>query len=157
MTLDNKAQQEILRMETQALFPYLIEVTIGNEIYRYANTDSNLFFEGYTYTASYFKLTPPERTKDSIKDATITISAIDGEWIAKIRSTQTRSTIRFIACIQYDKNNNQIIERIDEIEFKLTNVSWNDSTIQWTMKFDDLLDIRMPCAKFDEDICPALF
>lgn len=156
MPLDNKAQQEILRMETQALFPYLIEVTIGNEVLRYANTDDNIIFDDNEYIASYFKISPPERTKDSIKDASITISALDGEWIARIRQMNERAKIRFVACIIYDKNE-RVIEPIDDITFMLTNASWNDTTIQWTMKFDDLLDIRMPCAKFDENICPALF
>lgn len=153
---DYKAQQEILRMETQAMFPYLIEVTVGNEVLRYVNADEDVTFEGSKFTASYFKLSPPERTQTGIKDASITISAIDGEWIARIRQVQTRSTIRFIAVIMYE-NGTQVVEPIDDITFKLTNASWNDTTIQWTMKFDDLLDVNMPCVKFSEDVCPALY
>lgn len=155
------AKQQMLRMETQAMFPYLVEITVPNdtenEIYRYANTSEDVIFEDNTYTASCFKITPPEKTESTIKDAKITISAIDNFWIEKIRETSTRCSIRFVAIIQYEKDNSKYIEKIDDINFMLTNASWTESTIEWTMKFDDRLDVKVPCQKLSSFICPALF
>lgn len=153
---DYKAQKEVLRMETQALFPYLIEVTIGDEVKRFANSDLDIVFENNTYKASYFKLSPPERTQTGIKDASITISSLDLQWIKIIRETHEQSSIRFVACIVY-ADNETYVEPIDDITFKLTNVNWDDTTIKWTMKYDNLLNINMPCVKFTSDICQGLF
>lgn len=153
------AQQQMVRMETQALFPYLIEITTpdGN-IYRYANSDNDITFENHVFSACFFKLTPPERTDEGIKDAKITISSIDQLWIERIRQYKDRATIRFIAVIQYTNGNNvESIEDIDDLEFKLTKATWNESTIQWTMKFDDWMDIMFPCTKLTAQVCPALF
>ena len=150
-------------METQAMFPYLIEITtpetddIPSQIFRYANTDTDIVFENNTYEASYFKLTPPEVSDTAVKDATITISAVDETWIEKIRTYQDRSRIRFVAIIKYDESGHQYQEPINDIDMVLTNASWNDTTIQWTMKFDDWMEINMPVGKFNEFTCPALY
>ena len=145
-------------METQAMFPYLIEITTPDEqVYRYCNCDEDISFEGHTFEASYFKLTPPEITETAIKDATITMSAMDELWIERIRTYHERSKIRFVAMIKYDENNPPYSEVINDITMILTNATWNTSTIQWTMKFDDWMEINMPVTKINEFTCPALY
>jgi len=157
------AKQQMIRMETQAKFPYLIEIThytsktdTTGTIYRYANSDKDITYEENTYTASCFSINPPEKRTDTITDATLTISAIDQEWIYKIRQTQKRAKIRFIAIIQYENDNVESIEAIDDIDFDLSKANWNDTSITWTMEFDTLADIQIPCETVDERLCPAL-
>lgn len=169
MTISALSQKKIVRMETQAMFPYLVEITHvldeKNEdgtthkenVYRYANSGENIEFEGNVYQASYFKISPPQKSESEIKDATITISAVDQIWINKIRGSNQRSRIRFIAVIQYDENGRTFVEPLDDITFTLTDASWDESTIQWTMKHDVNSDIKMPCQKLTQSICPALF
>lgn len=151
-----------MKMETFSKFPYLIEITrFGNddelEVYRYANSDEDIVFEGNIYEAGYFSITPSERDEKGISDAKITISCIDQQWIDKIRSTQKRSKVRFVALIQYtDSNNVESVEAIEDIEYELTKATWNESEIQWTMEFDNLLDINVPIDIMGSLNCPQL-
>jgi len=155
-------QQQIVRMETRAKFPYLIEITDpeGN-IYRYANSDTDIEYEENgvtnTFTAGYFKITPPEKTQTGFKDAKLTISALDQVWIEKIRSTQKRSTVRFLAVIMYEEDGNKYAEPTEDVTMSLTNATWNDTTIEWNMKFDDSLDLLIPCNKATSFTYPGLF
>ncbi len=140
------AKYQLLRMEAQAKFPFFIE--IRNEDYgtfRYVNSDEDKIYNGQVYTAGFFTISPPERNESSISNAKITMSAIDQSWISKIRQTQKRSYIKFSACIQYDANGSEIIEPLDEIEFTLTSVTWDDVTITWDMVFDENMNILIPC------------
>lgn len=163
-----KAQALMEKMRVQAKFPYLIEVTyIDNqgteEILRYANADEDKEFTEIidgeevtnTFYASYFVITPPEVNTTGFSDAKITISAIDQTWINRIRSTSKRAKIRFIAVIDYD-DNGEVIEPIEDMEFTLTNAQASESTIQFVMKFDDLLSIKVPYDECNEFVCPAL-
>ena len=163
-----KAQALMEKMRVQAKFPYLIEVTyIDNqgeeEILRYANSDEDKEFTEIidgeevtnTFSAGYFSITPPERNTTGFSDAKITISAIDQTWINRIRSTSKRAKIRFIAVIDYD-DNGEVIEPIEDMEFTLTNASSTETAIQFTMKFDELLEVKVPSDECNELVCPAL-
>lgn len=164
MSLSAKAKNEIMKMETYAKFPYLIEVTRyytedeldKTEVLRYANCDEDITFEGNIFKASYFEITPPEKTTQEISDAKLTYSAIDQEWITKIRQTEKRAKIRFLAVIQYNDQNVESIEPIDDIIFDLTQAQWNETTIQWNMEFDNLLDVNLPCEELTSLNCPQL-
>lgn len=155
-------QQQVVRMETQAKFPYLIEITTPDgEVYRYANSDEDIEYEengvSNTYESAYFKVTPPEKTTTGFKDARLTISAIDQFWIEKIRSTNKRSKIRFLAVIVYEENGDKYVEPTEDVTMTLTNATWNETAIEWTMKYDDSMDILMPCTKMTASTYPALF
>lgn len=155
------AKQRLVRLNTQAEFPYLIEVTYYNkdggvEIYRYANSDNNISFEGNVYESSCFSLQPPEKTQTSIGNASITISAVNQEWIRRIRDTQKRAKLRFIATIVYDENGEQFVEAMEDYEFTLTEAKWNDITISWTMEFDNKMNIRIPCDSATSHKIPSL-
>lgn len=162
MALSKYAKQQILRQQTQARFPYLIKImyyTNGSDtpqIFRFVNADNNVTFNNEVYEASCFSIEPPQQKNDGFTDAKISISAIDQEWIAKIRETQKRAKVLFMATIQYEQNGSTKIEAINEMEFTLTNATWNDTAIQWTMKFDDLLDVIVPMETITTSICPAL-
>lgn len=145
--LSARAKQEMLRMETFAKFPYLIEVSHEDYgVMRYANCDQDVTYNGNVYQASCFSINPPDRTNTSISDGTLSFSSVDQEWIMKIRSTQKRAKIKFLACIIYDRQNNiEGIETIEELDFTLTKCSWNDTVIQWTMVFDEDMNLVIPC------------
>ena len=143
-----------------ASFPFLIEVWKPSDptnIERYVNSTEDKVFENHTFTASSFKITPPERNESGIKDAQITISTIDQSWIEKVRTTNERYRIRFLAVIDYDESGTEYIEKLEDITFILTNASWQEMTIQFTMKFDEGMDVNVPCQKLNQFICPALF
>lgn len=164
MSLSAKAKNEIMKMETYAKFPYLIEITRfyteneveKTEILRYANCDEDVTFENKIFSDGYFEISPPEKNTKEISDAKLTISAIDQSWITKIRQTERRAKIRFIASIQYQENSIESIEPIDDILFELMQAQWNESTIQWTMEFDNLLDVNIPCEELSSLNCPQL-
>lgn len=155
--LSSYAKQQILRTRTQAMFPYLIEVTHKDfGTLRYANSDFDIEYDGQTYKASSFSIDPPDKDGGRIGNASITISAIDQFWIEKIRNTNKYAHIRFIAAIKYDNAGNAVVEPIEDYEFTLKNASWNEISIQWEMVFDDVMNIVVPCDRATAQKVPAL-
>ena len=153
-----KSQQQIVRMETYAKFPYLVEVTLpDNSILRYANSDTDIVFEGNTFEGAYFKITPPEKTETGFKDAHISFSVLDNSWIERIRSFDKASLIRFVAIIDYNDNGQRVCESLQDITFKLGNANWGDHLIEFTMKFDEKINVNVPVLQINEFTCPALY
>ena len=154
--MTNKAKSELFKMQTRAKFPFLVHIhndDLGD--YRYINSDTNETFEGKVYEAGYFYIDPAEQTESSIGNARLTISAVDRTWIEKIRTTQKRSTIRFIAAIVYTEDGTKKIEPIEDNAFELTSAQWNDDVITWTMIFDDKMNILIPCDTIGANTFPA--
>lgn len=161
--LTKRAKLEMEKTLTRAKFPYLIEITYykndnTTEVYRYANSDYDMTFENHTFIAGYFKIQRPQRTTSGFTDAKLSISAIDHSWIERIRNAnkKKRSKIRFVAVIDYDENGTQHIEPIEDLEFILTNASSDGQIIQWTMKFDENMEIQVPFDECNDRVCPAL-
>lgn len=156
--MTNKAKQLAVRMETYAKFPYLIKIThpVYGE-FRYANCEQSVTYMNEVYEAGFFDITPPERKDNSIGDAKLTMSALDQEWIYKIRDTDERANIKFIAVIQYDDDMQiEQVESIDELDFTLTKASWdNNFLISWDMTFDEGMGIVVPCDKATSQKVPA--
>ena len=153
-------QNLLVQNDVPASFPFLIEVWKPSDptnIERYVNALEDKEFEGNTFTASSFKVQPPQKTESGIKDATITISTIDQEWIVKVRTSSERYKCRFVAVIDYDDDGTETIEALDDITFTLTNATWQETTMQFTMKFDEGMSINVPCQRLDQFIAPALF
>jgi hypothetical protein len=152
-----KAEQLIARQETYAKFPYLIRIihpTLG--MFLYVNLDNDIIYNGETYRAAYFTLDPPDRDGSKIGDGQLSISAVDQFWIEKIRTTQIAAKITFIAAIQYDDGVVSGVEQIEEIDFTLRGVNWNEDVITWTMVFDENMAILVPCDKATALKCPGV-
>lgn len=164
--LSRKAKLEMEKTLTRAKFPYLIEITYiynddteanpHRDILRYVNADNDVTFENNTFSAGYFSVKPPQKTQKGFTDASISISAIDQTWIERVRSTNKRAKIRFVATISYVENSTEVIEPIEDMEFTLTNASTDGAVLNFTMKFDELLDIKVPYEECNDRVCPAL-
>lgn len=157
--MNNAIQNLLVQNDIPASFPFLIEIWKPSDptsIERYVNASEDKEFEEHVFTASSFSVQPPEKTESGVKDATITLSTIDQTWIEKVRTTQERYKIRFVAVIDYE-DEEEVIEPLDDITFSLTNATWAESTIQFTMKFDEGMSINVPCQKLDQFVAPALF
>jgi hypothetical protein len=152
-----KAEQLIARQQTYAKFPFLIKI-IHDEfgVFRYANSDRDITYNGEVYQAAYFSIDPPDREGSKINNGTLTISAIDQFWIEKIRTTQTAVNIIFIAVIEYNDGVVSGIEPIDEIDFILRNASWNEDAITWEMVFDEGMGVIIPCDRATVLKCPGV-
>lgn len=152
-------QNLLVQNDVPASFPFLIEIwkpSDPSNIERYVNASEDKEFEEHVFTASSFSIQPPEKTESGVKDATISISTIDQTWIEKVRTTQERYKIRFVAVIDYE-DEEEVIEPLDDIIFTLTNATWAETTLQFTMKFDEGMSINVPCQKLDQFVAPALF
>jgi len=157
MALSNSAKKEILKQQARASFPYLIEISNETELYRYCNSDEDILFEGNLYESCYFTIQPPEKSDDKIGDGKLSLSIIDTVWIKRIRETQSRYNLHFVAIIDYkDDSNQRTFEKIENLNFILTSADWEDTVITWTMKFDEDMDIMMPIDKMTELVCPAI-
>ena len=160
--MNPNVQNMVVSSNVPASFPFLIEIWKSSDIQkehveRYVNASNDKVFEEHTFTASYFVVQPPERTESGIKDAQIKISTVDETWIEKVRTTNERYKIRFIAVIDYDESGTEHIDKIDDVTFVLTNASWDEKVLQFTMKFDEGMNVNVPCQKLDQFVCPALF
>lgn len=161
MNISNIAKGILHKQEVRAKFPYLVHFEYRNgqgeiEDYYYCNSDGSIEYNGNTYHPAVFEVTPPEITSTSVGNATITISAVDQVWIEKIRNTQERVKIEFTGVMMYDKEGELQVEPVFANKFVLTNASWNDISITWTMVFDDKWDIQFPCMTCNEITVPAL-
>lgn len=163
MALSAKAKKELLRMEVRAMCPYLIEMTDNTDpknpaVEYYANSDDDITFGGHTYKACYFEVVPPEKTETKIGNGKLTFSAVDQDWIRRIRSTQNRFKVKFLAVIIYLEDGKKGgIEAMNEMNFTLTDASWDDSgAITWTMMFDDKMDVMIPPDKLSALVCPGI-
>lgn len=158
--MTNYAKQQIIKLDCRMKFPFLIHITYRDEnnqeteLY-YANSDNNITYDGHTYLASWFNITPSEKTATGFSDAKITISSIDQTWISRIRTTSKKATIEFVAIIQHTEEGTEYIEEMERQTFTLTNANWNRTTIDWVMKFDELMNLQV-CDVIDGNICPAL-
>lgn len=172
--MNNAVKNLLVQTDIPASFPFLIEVwaesdTQKTNVERYVNASEDKQFTETvlingvpttvtnTFTASYFKVQPPEKSESGVKDATISFSTVDQTWIEKVRSATERFKVRFIAVIDYDENGSEVIEPIDDITFTLTNATWQETVLQFTMMFDNAMSIIMPCHRLDQFVCPALF
>lgn len=170
--MKTQVQNLLVQNDIPASFPFLIEIWKPSDpttVERYVNASEDkqytetVIVEGeptevtHTFTASYFTVQPPEKNESGVKDATITLSTIDQTWIEKVRTTQERYKCRFVAVIDYDDDGTETIDPLDDITFTLTNATWAENTIQFTMKFDEGMGINAPCQKLDQFVAPALF
>jgi hypothetical protein len=159
--MSGRLEQQLARRETQAKFPFLIKVgySTGGEAWEdlyYANSDSDIDYEGNTYLASVFQIDPPDKDGSKIGDAQITISAIDQLWIHRIRGTQIPARITFMAAIVYDDSGQADIEEIERMRFTLRGAQWNELSIAWTMSFDENMKINVPPDKCTAQKVPGL-
>lgn len=137
------AKKEILRMQTQAKFPFLIKIVhedLGT--FRYVNSDDSVVYENETYEPAFFSIRRGARSEGTIQNAELTLSAIDQEWIVKIRTTQKRAKIYFVAAIIHGTPD--VVEPIEIEEYTLQTASWNDLQITWEMIFDENMDVLIP-------------
>lgn len=145
--LSNKAKREMLRLRSSASFPYLIEINHPvYGVFRYVNMTGKkgIEFEGNVYTPAQFHVEPPSQNQDGYSDATLTMASVDQEWIIKIRETNQRATVRFVAVIHMVDGEQHFVEPAEDLLFELTSVSWNRTTISWKMGFVDPLDMNVP-------------
>jgi hypothetical protein len=155
--MTHKAEQLIARQETYAKFPFLIKITHDTfGVFRYANSDEDITYEGEVYHAAYFTVDPPDKDGSKIGDAQLTISAVDLTWIERIRSTQIAAKIKFVATIEYDDGAVSGVEPIEELDFTLRVVNWNEDTITWNLVFDSTMSIRVPCDRATALKCPGV-
>lgn len=161
MILSNKAQQQILRQQMHAMFPYLIKITNDDfGVFFYVNADNDITWNDEVYTACCFSVKPPDKSESKIGTGTLIFSGIynNGEWIKKIRQTENFGKIEVAAFIEYKDGNINGIEKIYDSEYSVTNVEWNNENgeISISFKFDDGMDIVIPCDTLDEIVCPGV-
>lgn len=154
------AKQQILRQQIHAMFPYFIKIEHPDYgTFYYVNADNDITYDNQTYTAVCFSVQPPDKSDSKIGDAQITFSSIfnNREWVKKIRDTVKSGTITIMASIIYSAGNVvDGIEPIYDTQFTITNVNWDEGNLSWTLKFDEGMEINMPCDFMDEVICPGI-
>lgn len=150
------AKQQILRTHTQSMFPYLIEIVhedLGT--FYYVNAEEKIEWDNKIFNPACFSIQTPEYNSKGLTNATLTMTAIDQEWIIKIRSTNKRAKIRFLAAIVTLEDKTKDVEILENIEFTLTNASWNEISITWTMEVEQTIMLQIPIHTLDAVTCPG--
>lgn len=147
--MTNNAKNIIKKQNVNATFPYLIKFYYKDEVYRYVNSSHNVMYQGEEFEAVHFELDLPKKDTSSISDARISID-FDYNWIEKIRNYKESDgliSVKFIGVINYYKDGTEYIEPIEEMDFTLKSAVVNNDTktIEWSMIFDDLLQLIIPC------------
>ena len=147
--MTNVAKQKLTRTETDASFPYLIEITYKDKegtvhTERYVNADEAKEYNDETYAPISFSVTPPSMDNTSVTDGKLSISDIDNNFIEKVRDTQERMKCVFVAVIDYDSSGNEVIEEMETMSFILVKASWNETELSFNMLFDDRMNIMCP-------------
>jgi hypothetical protein len=62
--------------------------------------------------------------------------------------------LKFIAMIVYEDGAFSDVEPIEETDFTLRVVNWNEEAITWAMVFDENMAIRAPCGRATALKCP---
>lgn len=151
--MNEKLKKELLKNRKTSLYPYLVH--INNEDFGdfyFTDYYNSVTYDEKTYESANFQITPSERTQSGIGNAQFSFSVVDQKWIEKIRNTQKRSTINVISVIIYDDNT---VEPIEENNFVLTSINWDESSAIWDMVFDDRMDILIPCDVINGLNCPG--
>ena len=144
-TFTNAGKREVLVQKTQASFPYLIKVYVGNEVYRYANYRENITYKGEVYTASFFQIQPPSKSVEHKTNTTIKFTNMDNFWTELVRTHSNDMTLEFVATIVYENNSIDYLDPIDYYKFKLGDANWSESTCQFDLVIDDKGDVLVPC------------
>ena len=147
--MTNVAKQKLTRTETDASFPYLIEITYTDKqgtvhTEHYVNADEAKEYDNETYYPISFSVTPPSMDNTSVTDGKLSISNIDNNFIEKVRDTQERMKCVFVAVIDYDSSGSEVIEEMETMSFILVKASWNESELSFSMLFDDRMNIMCP-------------
>ena len=147
--MTNLAKQKIVRTNTDASFPYLIELHYkdGNGVLhteRYVNADVEKEYNGETYEPACFSVVPPSQDNTSVTDGKLTFSVIDNNFINKIRDTQERMICVFVAVIDYEESGDEVIEEIETMSFILVKANWNESECSFNMLYDDRMNYQVP-------------
>lgn len=148
--LTNRGKSKLVGMQSEAFVPYLIEINSPDfGIFRYTNIDSEVTFEGHAFTPAYFEISPPEKTEGAVGNAKISISAVNQEWIVRIRDGDQQSRLRLIHVLIYEEGGQIKVESIEDTDFSLTNADWDDASISWDMEYDDVMQVKVPCDTAD--------
>lgn len=159
--MTNTAQQKIVRTNTDASFPYFIDIyykdkqSVLHEEH-YVNADEAKVYNGVTYQPMYFSVTPPSMDNTSVTDGKLTMSDIDNGFIEKIRNTQERIKCVFVAGIDYDEDGSEVIEEIETMTFFLVKAQWNESELSFSMLYDDRMNLNVPLDVANVMKVPAL-
>lgn len=146
----NKGKSKLVGMQSDALVPYLIEINSPDfGIFRYTNIDSEVTFEGHAFTPASFEISPPEKTEGTVGNAKVSISAVNQEWIVRIRDGDQQSRLRLIHVLIYEEDGQIKVESIEDTDFSLNNADWDDASISWDMEYDDVMQVKVPCDTAD--------
>lgn len=142
--------------------PVLMEITHGVSGYpnplRIVNNTVSLTYDGNEYLPYPFRFDPPDVLESGqVANARLTISAVDQQIAAIIRSTSVPPTVRAIAMYYSDETGSTVFEPIAAWDHILRKVSGNDESISAELIYEDRLDNEVPGDEFRPTTFPGAF
>lgn len=142
--------------------PVLLAITHGVAGYTnpllIVNNTVDLIYDGDTYVAFPFKFDPPDVKSDgSVQNAKMTISAIDQQIAAILRSTSTPPTMTAKAMYYSDETGTVVFEPVASYSFTLRNVTGSVDIISADLIYEENLDLEYPVEEFRPTGFPGLF
>jgi hypothetical protein len=156
MPISSFSKRQITQQRTAASFPCLIEITHDDYPEMcYTNASEFIIYGGKIYNEAVFSIQPPDRDGSRIGDAVLTMSAVNQEWIERIRGTQKPAKLRFIAALVYEEGFMAGIEPLEDNSFTLRSAVWNETSISWALHFDENMAVIITSIKCNAQITPG--
>lgn len=168
--IETIAMEEIFKQNMEGFLPVLVDIFSPdikwqgsddkqeNCHLRLVNDTSDIVYKGKTYAASCFNFTPPTEDGKKIEGASITISAIDQRVIELIRLAEIDCKISIVASFAKqvdDEGTKFYFTEMQNFTFTMKNVTWNRTTAQWTLVFDETMQLNIPRDLATEIKCPS--
>lgn len=145
--LSNRGKSKINKQNVDAQFIVLADVyheDVGH--FYYNDSDEDIDYIDIKWERNpTMTVVRPEVTSTGVGNGSLSLSTVDQEWIARVRNLNAvpgkeRFRCRLIGLMKYDG----ITELLYDEEYVLNEASWNDSTLQFNMIYDDNWGINIP-------------
>jgi len=142
--------------------PVLLEITHGVAGYpnplRIVNNTVALTYESNEYLPYPFRFDPPDvLDSGQIANARITISAVDQQIAAIIRSTDVPPSVVARAMYYSDETGSVVFEPLASWSHTIRNVSGTVDAISAELVYEDRLDLEIPGDEFRPTNFPGVF
>jgi len=157
MTLTTTGKAAVFAQETDSIFVELLTVITPDSpasVTRLANYNENVVYNGNTYTRFPMSLRLPTDENGQITEAQIVLDNVDRDLLDEIRNFSSSLTFQFDVV---DITQSPITLERTYPGFSLTNVSWDQFTIQGRLVMEQLTVEPFPKGTLNPGNNPGLF
>lgn len=153
--LSNNLKQELFAQESGDPFLLLIEVSHPTDFATmyFAQNTEDVVSNGNTYKAFPVEIKLPDDTEESVPTIEMTFDNVSLELIDEFRQATSDVTFKLKGVLASLPD----VVEIEYNELKLTNISYNATTLNATLAIDDLLSEGLTSEKYEPTFYAGIF